>query len=246
MREHEDRRGRRRVSRPVALGLALVTSLALAGCSEEEPTADAPTGAQTATDGTGATAGTTGSSGEGSSGEGSAPTAAAPPTAPADIEIEPVDRSASGDGQVRVEGSNASFVMPSGNIACTVNSRTAVCQLLDSGMRPQADHLIPGLLGECTAADATAMILDAGGSWTCVEGSLVDQATVDHGGWWVDEVDGTTTSVDDQTVAVLPYGESITVGPVTCSSAENGVTCGSTDLGRQFTLSANRYNFGGL
>lgn len=242
-------------------GLVLAGSLVLAGCSDDEPgtgdgtdvSADADGGqADPDGDGSGDDGGDAEGDGEGEgaggnqAGEtaGAEEAPAAPPTEPADIPIEPEERSASGGTDVTIEGGSAAFVLPSGNIACTVNSQTAVCQVLDKSYQVRADHLVADVLGGCTAAEADAIMVSATGAWTCASTSLLDAAVVEQGGWWVDEVDGTTARVEDLTVAVLPYGSSLTVGQVRCSSAEAGMTCRSNELGRQFTVSRSQYNFG--
>ena len=235
------RGGRRRLR--LLAAAALVGTLALGACSGDEP-GDDPTGAGPTTgaqpsvdaDGDGTPDAT----------ETEATTAepVAPPTAPADIAVQPGKRSVSGDTSITVEGDRAAFVLPSGNLACTVTSANAVCQVSDLGYQVRADHLAAEVMGSCSAADADAAMLSTSGLWTCVSEPVVKAAAVDQGGWWAEEGDGTTTEVDGATVAVLPYGSTITVGPVSCSSAEAGVTCRSSELGRQFTVSRNAYSYG--
>lgn len=232
-------------------GVVLAGSLVLAGCSGDEPEAEDGGGAQSQTDeagdgdGGGGTDEAGSTDGGGADAEGATKEPSGPPTEPADIELEAGNRSASGSTDITIEGPRAAFVTPTGNIACTVNAIAAVCQVSDAAFQPQAGHLVPGVLGDCNASTANAVMTSESGTWTCVDDPLAPLAAVDQGGWWVDEVDGTTTKVGDLTVAALPYGSSITVGSVRCTSAESGVTCRNNELGRQFTLSHNSYNFGG-
>ena len=222
-----------------ALGLA--GALALAGCSDDGGSSDAgPTGG----DGTTATDGTEGG-GDGGGQTGS-PEAVAPPTAPADIQAAPGDRSASGGGgSVTVDADQAAFVLPSGNIACSVTAAGAVCQIEEKSFTPSPDHLSDANLAGCSAEAADAMRLAEGrGAWTCVPEPLAGQADVTTGGWWAEQVDAETTEEDGATLAVLPYGWTLTVGGTSCTSAESGVSCVSNDLGRSFTLASSTYNYG--
>ena len=227
------------------MGLASV--VLLAGCSTEDgdgggDPADGTAGVQEG-DGTGDGAAGTAGAGEGS-GEGSGSTAG-PPTAPADIAPVVGGRSASGgDGAVTVEGDHAGFVLPSGNIACSVTAASAVCQVSEKDFTPSADHLASTLVGACTVEEADAIMLSAErGAWTCLPEPLVGQAAVDAGGWWAEQAGGETADVDGTTVAVLPYGSSLTLGPVTCSSAEDGVRCDSDEIGKSFLLSDATYQY---
>ncbi|AXH97148.1 hypothetical protein DV701_14395 [Ornithinimicrobium avium] len=221
-----------------ALGaLALAGTLALTGCTgEDEPSGtDAGTAVVDGTDGAGGTAGADG--GQQSAGP------VAPPTGPSDIQPVDGERSASGDGSITVDADHAGFVLPSGSIACSVTRESAVCQV-DDGPAVKPEHLAQENLPGCEAGEANAIRLVAGrGAWTCVADALVDQATVGTGGWWVEDVGGTTTDQDGKTLAVLPYGSSLTLGSVTCSSAESGVTCANDAQGEQFQVSSGGYSY---
>ncbi len=233
-----------RSRRWTAAGVAAL--VLLAGCSVgdgddgEEPaggTAGVEDG-DDAGDGAAGTAGAGEGSGEGSGGS------AGPPTEPADIAPVVAGRSVSGGGgTVTVEGDHAGFVLPSGNIACSVTAASAVCQVAEKGFTPQADHLASTLVGGCTAEEADALMLSAErGAWTCLPEPLLGQAAVDAGGWWAQEA-GETADVDGTTVAVLPYGSSLTLGPVTCTSAQDGVRCDSNEIGKSFLLSNTTYQY---
>lgn len=228
------RRGR---VRPLA-ALVLAGGLVLAGCSDEGDTPGDPE--STVEDGGG-----TGGEGDGGDAgqESAAPTG--PPTAPADLPVAGGDRSASGGTDISIDGEHAGFVSPTGNIACSVTAVTAVCQVSDKTYTAPADQLVGTSIGDCTTAEADAMTMsDQRGAWTCVPEALTGQAQVSTGGWWVEQVDGETLDLDGATLAVLPYGSSLTVGPTTCTSGEDGVTCTSSTLGRSFTISRSGYRFG--
>jgi hypothetical protein len=229
------RRGR---VRPLAV-LLLAGGLALAGCSGDEDPADDPS--STVDDGAG-----TGGTGEDDDADAGQETAAptGPPTAPADIPVT-VGGSASGGADITIDGEHAGFVSPTGNIACSVTGVTAVCQVSDKTYTAPADQLVGTSIGDCTTAEADAMTMsDQRGAWTCVPEDLTGQAQVSRGGWWVEQVDGETLDLGGASVAVLPYGSSMTVGATTCTSAEDGVTCTSSTLGRSFTISRSGYRYG--
>ncbi|KUG51827.1 hypothetical protein AVL62_07725 [Serinicoccus chungangensis] len=186
--------------------------------------------------------------GDGADGTADAPAAepAPPPTAPADIEPERGERSVSEDGStITVQGDRAAFVTPTGNLACVLNGPSASCQLLDMAYSPNPDHLVEDAVGECAADAADTMVLtDAGGVWTCPPETLTRTAAATEGGWWAEAAGAPTTGVEDTDAAVLEYGLTLRVGDTTCLSSEDGVTCRSGDLGRQFFISRNAYRFG--
>lgn len=230
-------RARARTLGLVALGLS--GALALAGCSGDEPDRDGGDGggATSAVDATGGTAAP-------DDGEDTAAAPVEPPTAPADIRPIGGERSASGSTDVTVDGEHAGFVTPSGNIACSVTAESAVCQVSDKSFTVDADHLSDQNLPGCDASDADAIRLVTGrGAWTCAPEPLTGQAEVSTGGWWVEDVDGTTLDLGGATLAVLPYGSSLTVGSVTCSSEEAGVTCQAPDLGEEFFVARTSYSY---
>lgn len=215
--------------------LMLAAGLVLSGCSGDDTVERPTTGSPSSTGASGSTADDSGATAEPSG----------PPTTPAKIPAVPGKRSASGDSSIIVDGDRAAFALPSGNMVCTLNERSAVCEILDGGFAPQSEHLVVDGIGACTAQEANAMMLNQDrGAWTCLDSSLVRQATVGQGGWWVKEVDGVTTKIGKSTVAVLPYGSSLSVGPVSCSSAEDSITCSSSTLGKEFTLSRTGYSYG--
>jgi hypothetical protein len=81
-------------------------------------------------------------------------------------------------------------------------------------------------------------------AWTCLEDDLRTVAGIEAGGWWEPEVDADTLEVDGQVVAVLPYGQTLAVGSVSCSSTEAGAVCRNPDAGnRRIQISATSYAF---
>jgi hypothetical protein len=217
-------------------GAALAAVLVLGGCagddeggSEDQAPVSATSDGDVATDEAPQTA--------------AVPTA--PPTEAASIRPEPGDRSAGGGTTVVVEGDRAAFVLPSGNVACTLNAVTAVCEVDERSFTPQGDHLVDGIIGDCSVDQANAiMINDGPGAWTCVEDAIKPQAWVAAGGWWAKENDSETVKIGRNTMAVLPYGSSISVGPVSCSASDEGVRCSNGDTGRSFSLSRGGYQYG--
>lgn len=169
-----------------------------------------------------------------------------PPTEPADISPAGGDRSASDDGStITVEGGPAAFVSPTGTIACVVNELSATCQISDKTYQPGSDQIVGDVIGDCSADDADTLVLStAGGAWTCPPEPLAATAALDAGGWWVDETGGEIDEVDGVDAAVLPYGQTLRVGPVSCTSQEDGMTCRSDEMGREFFLARSAYNYG--
>lgn len=231
--------------RPSVRALAVTTllgTLALTGCTGQDGDATG-TGATTGTSRTTATDGTA-EADDGAATGGTSRDRVDPPTEPADIPVEPGERSAGGGTDVVVEGDRAAFVTPGGDVACTVNGVTAVCEVADPAFTPQPDHMLTDGLGDCPAEEADAIMIAERGAWTCVEDDLRAAAGVGAGGWWADDNGSETEEVDGEPVAVLPYGSTITVGQVSCSSAEDGVRCTSAETGRSFFVSPGRYNYG--
>ncbi|WP_298891017.1 hypothetical protein [uncultured Serinicoccus sp.] len=254
--------GRQRRSGPAparsarsAVVLLALGAVLLAGCDddpgggEDDP---ASGGGQTATPTEGGGDAGGGDDGGGDDGEAGgtedapAGEAAPPPTAPADIEPERGERSVSEDGStITVQGDRAAFVTPTGNLACVLNGPSASCQLLDMAYSPNPDHLVDNGVGGCAVDAADTMVLtDAGGVWTCPPETLTSTAAATEGGWWAEAAGAPTTGVEDTDAAVLEYGLTLRVGDTTCLSSEDGVTCRSGDLGRQFFISRNAYRFG--
>lgn len=227
-----------RRSRAIVLA-AVLGALVLAGCDSDEGDAVEQTPVAGDLDGDGV-------SDEDQAPDGVAPEPVPPPTEPAQITPVPPQRSVSEDGgTIRVEGDRAAFLLPSGNIACLVTEDTAVCQVFDKNYTPEPDYLVSDTVGECSAQDANAMrTVEESAAWTCLDEDLRATARLDQGGWWEPEVDRDTLEVDGHRVAVLPYGESIAVGAVSCSATENGVVCRNPDAGnRRIQLSRTSFAY---
>lgn len=233
-----------------AAALLVLGSIVLAGCDddsgagEDASVADAAAEAGEAASAEPKEGG--GTSGAGGSEDSDAAEPAAPPTEPADIELDRGDRSVDEEGStITVQGDRAAFVTPTGNIACVVNDASAACQLLDKTYSPDPAHLVASTVGDCPADVMDTMLLtDAGGAWTCPPEQLTTVAATDQGGWWADAAGAPTTGVDDTDAAVLDYGLTLQIGDTSCQSAEDGVTCRSGELGRQFFISRSAYRFG--
>ncbi len=101
------------------------------------------------------------------------------------------------------------FQTPSGNIACDMTADDVTCTIASITFTPPAVEGCDGVVGH-------TVVLDEGGvSVPCVDGPAPGVASAD--------------------VPVLFYGEASRVGPYTCVSGTNGVTCTDTD-GRGFRL----------
>lgn len=169
-----------------------------------------------------------------------------PPTEPMDLELAVPGRGAGQDGStISVEGGHAAFVLPSGNIACVMTDETATCQIYDKTYTPDPSYLVTDLVGTCSVEDADAMrLVEESAAWTCVEQDLRTVAAVGAGGWWQTEVEGDTMEHEGMELGVLPYGETMQVGPVSCTSSDNGVTCSNPELGnRRIELSRTSFAF---
>lgn len=218
--------------RPLALAL-LVGGLVLGGCDGDED------GGSAGGDKGGTTAGV-----DDAGGASQAPVG--PPTTPMKLKLAHGTRTATeGSGTITVEGDRAAFVLPSGNIACVMTDRTATCQVEDKSYTPAAPEMIADALAGCTVETANAMrLVQESAAWTCVSEPLSSDARLTAGGWWEPEIDGDTLKIDGARVAVLRYGDTLQVGPVSCTASENGVTCANPELdGRRFTLSRTGYSY---
>lgn len=224
-------------ARAVVLAAAVGLVLVLTGCdSDDDEPQETPVAEDVDGDGTP----------DAEQGPEEAAEPVAPPTEPAEIAPVPPERSVSVDGStITVEGDRAAFLLPSGNIACLVTAETATCQVHDKNFTPGSGDLVSDTVGACTAEEADAMrTVEESAAWTCLDEDLRATARLDQGGWWEPEVDRDTLEVDGHRVAVLPYGESIAVGSVSCSSTENGVVCRNPDAGnRRIQLSRTSFAY---
>lgn len=60
------------------------------------------------------------------------------------------------DGTVLVEGSQASFLMPSGNVACVIRPDTVVCQIDGKQHAARQEHINPETFKGCAPKTADA------------------------------------------------------------------------------------------
>lgn len=224
--------------------LLALGALALAGCDASGDGEDA--GSAQTQDGDAA------STESGAVEDGAADTEPAPaepvpaPTEPADIDIEVAGREASqGDGEIFATGAPVAFTSPTGNISCVMTPSNATCQVPDKTYTASSDQLVGSSIGSCAIEDADAMILsEESGAWTCPPEPLAPIGALTQGGWWAAEIGGDTLEVDGIDVAVLPYGNDLRLGSVSCTSSENGVTCDNSDLGKQIFISRTSYRYG--
>ena len=101
------------------------------------------------------------------------------------------------------------FRLPSGNIHCTMSDEAATCQIASITFDPPD--------ADCDGTSGHEFVLTTAG---------VDVPCVEGGG----------PAVAPDSMAVLDYGRSSTVGPFTCASATDGVTCVHDESGTGFTL----------
>lgn len=142
-------------------------------------------------------------------------------------------------GGVDVSGfDGVDFASPSGQIWCRMDGAGpwAACHFpeeMDSSGLPGREHC-----GEFVALAAIGVDRTVG--WVC-SGGVIAQPVIgsgstawfDHTGW---EPVVATVGGAPSTFAVLPYGESLAMGSLTCSSSESGVRCTRTDTGAGFTV----------
>ncbi len=111
-----------------------------------------------------------------------------------------------------------SFVLPSGNIWCSMTETSATCTILQYTYTP------PEVPADCAGTVGNVLTLAAGGtpSLACVAGQ--PQAAPA----------GTPT---------LDYGQASTVGEMTCHSSTNGATCRHNPSGAGFSVARGGYTF---
>lgn len=103
------------------------------------------------------------------------------------------------------------FVLPSGNIHCTMTQDTATCTILEfSYPAPEPPQGCTG-----TAGNVLTVSADGDAGFACVEAPVGPPA------------EGTP---------VLDYGEGSSVGEMTCLSSRNGVFCRHDPSGKGFSL----------
>jgi hypothetical protein len=105
------------------------------------------------------------------------------------------------------------FLSPTGNVACAIDADLARCDIIDHDWSP------PPRPADCEFDYGQGISVAPGepAAFVCA---------------------GDTTFGPDE---VLPYGQSITSGPMSCESAEAGITCRDTQSGNGFTISLEAY-----
>ena len=111
---------------------------------------------------------------------------------------------------------DAVFASPSGNIVCSMTDRSASCDVAErdwSGPAVEGDPL-------CGLREADRVFLPVSGPAAiyCRNDTLISTEEF-----------------------ILGYGQSHTVGPLTCTSAPSGVTCTDADTGQFFRVSRESY-----
>ena len=104
-----------------------------------------------------------------------------------------------------------SFASPTGNIACTMSPDGVTCTIANKQYEVPASEGCTGTTGH------TVVLNEADGVTTpCVEGPAPAPASAD--------------------TPVLEYGQTQTVGPYTCTSGSNGMSCVVDDTGTGFRV----------
>lgn len=103
------------------------------------------------------------------------------------------------------------FASPTGNITCTMSADGVTCDIAN------IQYTVPAAEG-CTGTTGHQVVLNTSDGVTtpCVEGPAPAVASAD--------------------TAVLDYGRSQTVGPYTCTSASNGMSCVVDETGVGFRV----------
>ena len=108
------------------------------------------------------------------------------------------------------------FVLPSGNIWCTMTDASATCTIGTFSYPPPEDPECTGVIGPVLTLSA-----DEPPSMPCV--------------------DAEPPRPED--AAVLEYGQASTIGDVTCHSSRNGATCRYNPTGAGFSVARAGYTF---
>lgn len=147
------------------------------------------------------------------------------------------------DGSILVDADNASFLMPSQNVACVVRPDNAVCQIDGKEYDARAADIDPAAFEGCTPAEADAMSVGGGTDprWSCLPYDLRPGTEVTSGGAWSGPGLGATQELAGATVAVLPYDTTLRLGNISCTSDRQGVRCTDLTTGHGFQLARERY-----
>jgi hypothetical protein len=106
------------------------------------------------------------------------------------------------------------FRSPSGNVGCFIDVDYVRCDIADADWSP------PPRPADCEFDYGQGIAMEPGGSAVFV--CAGDTALAPDGN-------------------PLPYGESITAGPLQCDSAESGITCRDVGTGQGFSISREAY-----
>lgn len=131
---------------------------------------------------------------------------------PAASTSAPADGAATaGSGSGATSDTAQSFASPTGNISCTMSPDGVTCSIAHITFAP------PAVEG-CTGTTGHVVVLNTSDGVTtpCVDGPGPAVASAD--------------------VPVLDYGLNQTVGPYTCSSATNGMSCVVDETGEGFRV----------
>lgn len=110
----------------------------------------------------------------------------------------------------------AEFVLPSGNVWCSMTETSATCTILQfSYERPATPEGCAGAVGNQLSVTA-----DGPATFPCVEGDPPGPA---------------------QGLPVLEYGQASTIGEMTCFSSTNGATCRHNPSGNGFSVARAGY-----
>lgn len=141
----------------------------------------------------------------------SAPTTASPsPTGEPETTPEPSSPADPAENEVLTE-----FVLPSGNIWCTMTDTSATCTIGTFSYAPPEE--------ECAGVIGPVLTLSAGepAAMPCVEAA----------------------PARPEGAAVLDYGQASTIGEMTCHSSRNGATCRHNPTGVGFSVARAGYTF---
>ena len=107
------------------------------------------------------------------------------------------------------------FLMPSGNIWCTMTQTSASCTIFQFSYTP------PAAPGDCagTVGNVITVTADSGAFLPCV----------------------TTVAQPPAATPVLEYGQASAIGQMTCFSSENGATCRNNETGAGFSVARAGY-----
>lgn len=160
-----------------------------------------------------------------------------------DVAGEP-DAELRADGSILVEGDQASFLMPSQNVACLARADQVTCQIDGKEYDANDADINPEAFAGCTPREADAMSVGGGvdPTWTCLPYDLRPGTDVTTGGAWAGPGLGATTNYDGTTVAVLPYGMTLRLGNISCTSDPAGVRCTDLATGHGFQVARERYS----